>query len=226
VRAPALEPDVLRVFVDDDGAFGNLLGVFLDGAAVPPERRQAVAAELGYSETVFVDDPSRGELRIFTPAAELPLAGHPLVGTAWLLRERGCPVDALRPPAGEVPTWEASGITWIRARPGDAPDFELRRLPSPRAVTEHPGAGNDELLEVWAWEDEPAGRIRARVFPTALGITEDEATGAAALRLGASLDRSLTIRQGGGSVLHVRPSGDGRIDVGGKCNVSPAGETN
>ena len=40
---------------------------------------------LGFSETVYVDDPDTGQLRIFTPAAELPFAGHPLVGTAWLL---------------------------------------------------------------------------------------------------------------------------------------------
>ena len=63
------------------------------------ERRQAVAADLGLSETVFVDDAERGEVRIFTPAVELDFAGHPAVGTAWLLEG----VDALRPPAGELP---------------------------------------------------------------------------------------------------------------------------
>ena len=41
-------------------------------------------------------------MRIFTPAAELAFAGHPTVGTAWLLRESGRPVAALHPPAGEV----------------------------------------------------------------------------------------------------------------------------
>ena len=81
----------------------------LDGAAVPPAARQAVAAELGFSETVFVDDAATGELRIHTPTVELPLAGHPLVGTAWLLAETGTPVDTLRPPAGDVPTWREGG---------------------------------------------------------------------------------------------------------------------
>ena len=51
---------------------------------------------------------------------------------------------------------------------------------------------------VWAWDDESAGRVRARFFPTDLGIAEDEATGAAAVLLGAALGRDLTIRQGVG----------------------------
>jgi PhzF family phenazine biosynthesis protein len=76
--------EIVRVFTAPDGTWGNPLGVFLDGSAVPEEERQSVATELGFSETVFVDDLQRGEMRIFTPAVELPLAGHPLVGTAWL----------------------------------------------------------------------------------------------------------------------------------------------
>ena len=93
---------VLRVFCDEAGEHGNPLGVFLDGGEVPPERRQAVAHELGFSETVFVDDAARGEIRIFTPGLELPFAGHPTVGTAWLLAHEGEAVEVLRPPAGEV----------------------------------------------------------------------------------------------------------------------------
>jgi len=81
---------VLRVFTDRDGSGGNPLGVVLDGAAVPDGDRQGFAAELGFSETVFVDDPELGEVRIFTPGTEVAFAGHPSVGTAWLLaRERG-----------------------------------------------------------------------------------------------------------------------------------------
>ena len=76
---------VVRVFCDSEGRFGSPLGVVVDGPAIPPERRRPLAAELGFSETVYVDDPDTAQLRIFTPAAELPFAGHPLVGTAWLL---------------------------------------------------------------------------------------------------------------------------------------------
>src|SRR5439155_3020402 len=99
-----------------------------------------------------------------TPAAELPLAGHPLVGTSWLLREEAMPADVLRPPAGEVPTWRDGDLTWIRADPAFAPPFEREQLAAPEAVDAHPGAARaDQVLEVWAWEDEDAGRVRARV---------------------------------------------------------------
>jgi predicted PhzF superfamily epimerase YddE/YHI9 len=54
------ELHVLRVFVDVAGGAGNPLGVFLDGGAVPADRRQLVAARLNYSETVFVADVADG----------------------------------------------------------------------------------------------------------------------------------------------------------------------
>ena len=91
---------VLRVFTGPDGSAGNPLGVFVNGAEVPGGLRQQIATDLGFSETVFVDDVTTGRLQIFTPADELPFAGHPLVGTAWLLRENGHPVDMLVPPPG------------------------------------------------------------------------------------------------------------------------------
>jgi len=93
---------VVRVFCAADGSHGNPLGVFLAGEQIDEADRQPIATELGFSETVFVDDIERGEIRLFTPLEELPLAGHPLVGTAWLLREAGRAPDVLRPPAGEV----------------------------------------------------------------------------------------------------------------------------
>jgi predicted PhzF superfamily epimerase YddE/YHI9 len=206
----------LRVFVGPDGGGGNPLGVILDGAAVPPDARQAVAAELGFSETVFVDDPATGALRIFTPAVELPLAGHPLVGTAWLLAHTGAPVDTLRPPAGDVPTWVDGELTWIRAREEWARLYEVAQLDSAAEVDALAVPGGDAMVAAWAWEDEAAGRMRARVFPNGIGIEEDEATGAAALQLGAVIGRDIVIRQGAGSELHARPGDDGTVAVGGR----------
>ena len=72
------------------------------------------------------------------------------------------------------------------------------------------------MVGVWAWEDEAAGRVRARVFPNGIGIDEDEATGAHALQFGALLGRDVVIRQGEGSELHVRPADDGTVAVGGR----------
>jgi predicted PhzF superfamily epimerase YddE/YHI9 len=210
------ELHVLRVFVGDDGEGGNPLGVFLEGHGLEEDAFQAVAADLGFSETVFVSDGLRGECRIFTPTAELPLAGHPLVGTAWLLAETGTPVNTLRPPAGEVQTWSEGGLTWIRVRPEWGPPYDKPRLDSIAAVDAFAVPGGDAMVAAWAWEDEPAGRLRARVFPNGIGIAEDEATGAAALQFGALLGRDLVIHQGAGSELHVRPGDDGTVAGGGR----------
>jgi predicted PhzF superfamily epimerase YddE/YHI9 len=209
---------LLNVFSDRDGEFGNALGVFLDGAAIPdPAGRQAIAADLGYSETVFVDDARRGELRIYTPATELPLAGHPLVGSAWLIARELGSCEMLRPPAGEVPTWQDGDLRWIRARADSGPAMVLRQYDSPAEVDALDGAPDGlGFVDCWAWLDEDAGLVRARVFAPDAGIHEDEATGAAALRLGEQLERAIEIRQGRGSVIHAQPGPDGTTEIGGR----------
>ena len=207
---------VLKVFVGESGAGGNPLGVFLDGNEVPENERQAVAAELGFSETVFVDDAERAELRIFTPTTELPFAGHPLVGTAWLLAREGSGASVLRPPAGEVSVRFDGDLTFISGRPEWAPGYQHIELGSPAEVDalEGPPDGHDHA-GVWAWEDRGAGRIRARVFPVRIGIQEDEATGAHAVRLAAQLGRRISIRQGKGSLILADPQPDGTVEIGG-----------
>jgi predicted PhzF superfamily epimerase YddE/YHI9 len=208
---------VLKVFVGEDGGGGNPLGVFLDGGEVPEGERQAVAADLGFSETVFVDDPERGVLRIFTPGTELPFAGHPLVGTAWLLAQEGLAAQVLRPPAGEVPVRFDGDLTFITGRPEWAPGFEHVQLDSPEEVEalSGPPEGHD-LVGVWAWEDEEAGRVRVRVFAPRVGVEEDEATGAHAVRLAARLGREIVIRQGEGSLILAEPRPDGTVEIGGR----------
>ncbi len=82
------------VDVFTDRAFGgNQLAVFPDGQSVPGALMQSVAREFNFSETTFVlppQDPYNDFwVRIFTPASELPFAGHPTIGTAFVLaRER------------------------------------------------------------------------------------------------------------------------------------------
>ena len=207
---------VLRVFVAPGGEGGNPLGVFLDGAAVPEGERQRVATELGFSETVFVDDAERAEMRIFTPASEIPFAGHPSVGTAWLLRREREPVEVLRPPAGEIPVRYEGERVWIAGRGEWASEFDFFALGSAAEVDALTGPpGDSGMAYCWAWEDEPAGRVRSRGLYPAEGIEEDEATGMAAIRLSAELGRALEIRQGRGSQLHTRPLGEGVVEVGG-----------
>jgi len=216
---------LLRVFCGEGGSGGNPLAVFLDGDEVPPEARQRVAAELGLSETVFVDDAARGEIRIFTPAVELDFAGHPTVGTAWLLAEQHAPVETLRPPAGEAAVRYDGGATFVSGRPEWGPPFEWEQLGSPEDVDalDGPPDGHD-LIGAWAWLDEGAGLVRARVFAARVGVAEDEATGSAAVRLCAALGRDLEIRQGRASRILARPRTDGYVEVGGSSVLDETAE--
>jgi predicted PhzF superfamily epimerase YddE/YHI9 len=212
---PEIRVRVPRVFCDEGGEHGNPLGVVLDGASVPPEDRQALARHLAYAETVFVDDPERGRIQINTPESELPFAGHPSVGTAWLLAQEGHEIDVLRPKAGEVPVRRDGELTWVAARPEWCPPWTLKQLGSVEEVESAPVAATGELY-IWAWIDEDAGLIRSRCFVPEFGITEDEATGSAALPLSAQLGREIEVRQGKGSVIHARPLGDGMVEIGGR----------
>lgn len=218
---------VLKVFVGEGGAGGNPLGVFLEGSAVPEAYRQKVARRLGFSETVFVDDARRGELRIFTPATEQPFAGHPLVGTAWLLLREGFELPALRPPAGKVPVRTEGEAVFVTGRPEWGPPFEHIQLSSPVEVDALSGPPEDrDLVGVWAWENQKAGRVRVRVFAVRLGIEEDEATGSYAARLCALLGREISIRQGEGSRILARPGADGSVEFGGRVVYVEAREEN
>jgi predicted PhzF superfamily epimerase YddE/YHI9 len=208
---------VLRVFCDEQGEWGNPLGVFLYGGEVPAERRQGVASELGFSETVFVDDPGTGACRIFTPGSELGFAGHPSVGTAWLLAREGETIETLRPPAGEVAVRVEGELTFIAARSAWSPPWHLLQMDAPAAIEALQGPPPDlDEVYCWAWEDKAAGAVRSRCFAIEDGVGEDEATGSAAIMLCAELGRELTIHQGGGSLLYARPFGGDRAEVGGR----------
>lgn len=216
VRAMS-ELHVLRVFTTPQGEHGNGLGVFLRGEDVPQEQRQAVAADLGFAETVFVDDRERAEVRILTPELELPFAGHPSVGTAWLLREQRGEIAVLRPPAGELRVAYEAEIVWVAARAEWSPSFEYIQLSGVDEVDALTGApGGEDWAYCWAWDDEEGGRVRARSFVTGAGIAEDEATGSAALALCAQLGKPIQVRQGCGSEIFARPLDEGFTEVGGR----------
>jgi predicted PhzF superfamily epimerase YddE/YHI9 len=209
---------VLRVFSDEDGLYGNALGVVLDGSAIPEQRRQALAAELGFSETVYVDDAATGRVRIFTPASELPLAGHPLVGASWVLEQQGRGITELRPPAGSVATWIEGDLTWIRGPVSAAPPWTLNQVQDAATVDEMTGPQRPEqdADQFWAWEDEAAGLVRARVFAARYDVHEDEACGSASMLLADRLQRRLTLKHGDGSVIWARPAANGMAEVGGR----------
>ena len=79
---------VLADVFTDSPLTGNALAVFTDAREIPEEMLQPLAREMNLSETVFVFKPERGghaRIRIFTPSTELPFAGHPTLGTAFVL---------------------------------------------------------------------------------------------------------------------------------------------
>jgi trans-2,3-dihydro-3-hydroxyanthranilate isomerase len=97
---------VVDVFTDT-ALTGNQLAVFTDARDLPSETMQALALEIAFSESTFVLPPEQGgtaRVRIFNPAHEMPFAGHPVLGTAWVLAQplqRG--VVKLETGAGIVP---------------------------------------------------------------------------------------------------------------------------
>lgn len=97
---------IVDVFTDTPLA-GNQLAVFTDGRSISEDMMPRLAREIGFSETVFVRPPSQGghaAVRIFTPERELAFAGHPVLGTAFVL---GAPLQLtivkLETTAGVVP---------------------------------------------------------------------------------------------------------------------------
>ena len=88
---------------------GNQLAVFTDARDIPEERLQPLAKEMAFSETVFVyptDAEAHVRIRIFTPATEIRFAGHPTLGTAFVLAQpMQLEVIAIETGSGIVPVW-------------------------------------------------------------------------------------------------------------------------
>src|SRR5436305_5893536 len=100
---------------------GNQLGVFVDGRPFSADEMQRVARELNLAETVFLLPPTRGgdvRARIFTPRLELPFAGHPVLGTAFVVgAATGGDGVTVEVEAGLVPVkFERDGDRIVRGR--------------------------------------------------------------------------------------------------------------
>src|SRR5499425_738932 len=143
----------LDVFTDRRFA-GNPLAVVHEAEGLEPDAMQAIAREFNHLETVFIFAPAdsghRAKLRIFTPARELPFAGHPTVGTAVLLNRidggKGTRAIVLEEGIGPV----RCTVEALDAETGGA-RFDLARLPA---------------------ETGPAGPVAA--IATALGLGEKD----------------------------------------------------
>ena len=124
-RRRSLRYRVVDVFTENP-LEGNPLAVFPDASELDDATMQKIARELNLSETTFLLPPARSDcaanVRIFTPAMEMPFAGHPTVGTAFVLLDEGLDRDSflLEEKVGPVP---------IRVEPGKRPMIWLRTPP-------------------------------------------------------------------------------------------------
>jgi trans-2,3-dihydro-3-hydroxyanthranilate isomerase len=136
-RERAAEFHVVDVFAERAYA-GNPLAVVVGDEGIDEATMQLIAAEANFSETTFVAGAARPDgawrVRIFTPAREIDFAGHPILGTAAVIRDRLAPGPGpvrLRLRVGEVPvTFEPDGkgaeLAWFRA-----PEVSLGRTCDP-----------------------------------------------------------------------------------------------
>jgi predicted PhzF superfamily epimerase YddE/YHI9 len=106
----------------------------------------------------------------------------------------------------------------VRGRSDWAPDFSIYDMDSVEDVlaADPDDYGDDVEHYVWAWIDRETGTIRSRMFASHLGIPEDEATGAGAVRMTDYLSRDLEITQGQGSQLSTRWDPEGWVRVAGR----------
>jgi len=138
---------------------GNPLAVLTDARGLSTEQMQAIAAEFNYAETTFVlpprDPAHTAEVRIFTPKAEMPFAGHPNVGTAYVLARAGAVLgkkidgDALvfEEKAGLVPlTLTRAAGSVVSARLAAPQPFKIVETIDPAIVAEASGLKAGDIV--------------------------------------------------------------------------------
>jgi trans-2,3-dihydro-3-hydroxyanthranilate isomerase len=162
----------IDVFVSSGAYTGNPLAVFPEPGQLSTAQMQAIASEMNLSETTFVVGAAASsyDVRIFTPQEELPFAGHPTLGTAWVLRSLGTVTDerlVQRSAAGETKVRSEGDVQWLE-REGEADsDLEDSDPRAPQRVARALGIEPREVgLE--ARELGRAGRLRPAVSSAGL----------------------------------------------------------
>lgn len=113
---------IVDVFTEKKYA-GNQLAVFLDANSLSTEQMQQVAREINFAESTFVTQldakKNTATIRIFTPEHEMQFAGHPIIGTSWVLMHK---VFENKPdkitvsvPVGEIPVRQVGDLVWLQA---------------------------------------------------------------------------------------------------------------
>ncbi len=191
---------------------GNPLAVVLDSQGLDAPAMQRIAREFNLSETVFVRPPAdpihTASLRIFTPATELPFAGHPTVGTAVLLAKLQAPDLLAGQDVGLVLEEGVGPVSCsVRHRRGEAPhaSFDVPRLPDHAGAA--PSRGDAAALlgleiEAIGFAGHEPTCFSAGVPFTFIPLASTEALGRVVLRGSPG--------QGGGPFYLYAPDGSGR----------------
>ncbi len=143
---------IVDVFAEQAYA-GNQLAVVTDADDLSAETMQRIAAETNYSETTFVmrapEDDSGWRVRLFTPARELAFAGHPILGTAWVIRRHLALASSnevkLNLAVGQIP------VSFERGKDGNeavwflAPPAELGPVCEPAAIAASLGISPEDI---------------------------------------------------------------------------------
>ena len=133
---------------------GNPLAVFFSGERLSDRLMQQIAREMNYSETTFVlppvDPANTASVRIFTPVSELPFAGHPNVGTGYVLANypaavpaRGTVKTSTNPETGQFQVSmrfeEKAGLVHVLVDMSSADKAQLARIAAPQALQQRSG---------------------------------------------------------------------------------------
>lgn len=113
---------IVDVFAEKKYA-GNQLAVFSDAGALSSEEMQKIAREINFAESTFITklnfEKSIAEIRIFTPEQEMQFAGHPIIGTSWVLMNRIFENEPknimLSVPIGAIPISQSGDLVWLQA---------------------------------------------------------------------------------------------------------------
>jgi len=210
---------ILQVFVNNNGEYGNPVGIIIDDKQkFSADIRQKIAAKIGFSESVFINNLNTGNISLFNPIKEVNFAGHAIIGTAYYISHKlGKKLNNLECKIGKVDFWMNEDITWIHAGIKGTPPWRHEQLNDPKVIDSLSlyDMASKEPAMVWAWIDEKNGVVRARTFASDWGIPEDQGNGSGSMQLAVKLGKTLEIHHGIGSIIYAKPTGTDYANIGG-----------
>lgn len=113
---------IVDVFAEQKYA-GNQLAVFTDAQSLSTEQMQQIAREINFAESTFItalnQDTGTASVRIFTPDQEMKFAGHPIIGTSWILMhkifQKNFDAITLEVPVGAIAVQQKGDLVWLQA---------------------------------------------------------------------------------------------------------------